>query len=320
MTLGLDTPCGLLDHQRHPQRHAWMEFHERMNKHTTLIALLGGQPQVVTFTLDLLLARGEKIDQVVILYPSSNARYHNAYLRLAQEFAGDRYMNQPCHLRKVTVNLGAAALDDVRSAGEVEAVRRALHELLAQLKDADHILHLSLSGGRRIMALIALSAAMQYLTPADRIWHIHTPEDFIEEAREGAIMHAPREAGVQLVSVPFVPWVAYFPGLAPLMARSQQELREAELGWLDEAEREQCRQVWEGLTARRRDVLRAFALGLTRQQVAARLVIEPSTVDTHRDAILNLCRRAWASHEGKFDIYFLRERFGPYLRGRRELY
>lgn len=291
-----------------------------LDKHTTLIALLGGQPQVVTFTLDLLLARGEKIDQVVILYPSSNPRYHEAYLRLAQEFAGDRYLNQPCHLRNVTVNLGGAALEDVRSPGEVEAVRRTLHELLAQLKDAEHTLHLSLTGGRRIMALIALSAAMQYLTPVDHIWHIHTPADLIEEARDGALMHAPREAGVHLVSVPFVPWVAYFPGLAPLLARSQQELREADLGWLDEPERERCRQVWEGLTKRRKEVLRAFALGLARQQVAAKLTIETSTVDTHRDAILKVCRQVWDSYEEEFNIYFLRERFGPYLRGLGELY
>jgi CRISPR-associated protein Csx14 len=220
----------------------------------------------------------------------------------------------------VTVNLGGVALDDIRSRDEVEAVRRTLHELLANLKDADHAIHLSLSGGRRIMALIALSAAMQYLTPADRIWHIHTPADFLAEARDGAILHAPPGAGVQLVNVPFVPWVAYFPGLAPLLARSPQELGEADLGWLEEADRERCRKVWEQLTTRRREVLRAFALGLTRQQAAARLVIEPSTIDTHRDAILDICRQVWHSHEGRFDIHFLRQRFGPYLRGLGELY
>lgn len=291
-----------------------------MSKHTTLIALLGGQPQVVTFTLDLLLARGEKIDQVVILYPDSNSRYRNAYLRLAGEFTGDLYKNEPCHLRNVTVKIGNTSLEDIREPGEVEAARRTLHELLATLKDQDHIVHLSLTGGRRIMALIALSAAMQYLTPADRIWHIYTPDDFIEEARGGRLMHTPPNAGVQLVNVPFVPWVSYFPGLAPLLARSSQELREADLGWLEEEERERCRQVWDQLTARRREVVHAFTMGLTRQQVAARLTIEPSTVDSHRDAILDLCRKTWVSYEGRFDIYFLRERFAPYLRGRGELY
>ncbi len=39
---------------------------------TTLIATLGGQPQVVTFALDLLLAQGEQIEQVYALYPTVN--------------------------------------------------------------------------------------------------------------------------------------------------------------------------------------------------------------------------------------------------------
>jgi CRISPR-associated protein Csx14 len=275
---------------------------------------------VVTFTLDLLLARGEKIDQVVIVYPDSNTRYHNAFLRLAGEFIGDLYRNQPCHLRSVTIKSGGVPLEDISQPGEVEAVRRTIHDLLSMLKDEEQIIHLSLTGGRRIMALIALSAAMQYLAPTDRVWHIYTPDDFIVEARDGAVMHAPAEAGVQLVNVPFVPWVAYFPGLAPLLARSSQELREADHGWLDDDERERCHRVWDQLTTRRREVLRAFAAGLTRQQVAVQLTIEASTVDSHRDEILTLCRQVWTSYEGRFDMHFLRDRFARYLRGLDQLY
>lgn len=291
-----------------------------MNLHSTLIAVLGGQPQVVTFTLDLLLARGQTIDQVVIVYPDSNIRYQNAYLRLAQEFAGDRYKNNPCHLRSAPIRIAGNSLEDIRHPAEVEAIRRTFHDLLAMLKDEDHIIHLSLTGGRRIMSMIALSAAMQHLTPADQIWHIYTPPEFIEEARDGKIMHAPAEVGIQLISVPFVPWVAYFPGLGSLLSRSTQQLREADLGWLSDDERDRCQRVWRQLTQRQRDVLRAFAVGLTRQQTAARLSIEVSTVDTHRDAILVLCRQVWNSFEGKLDMYFLRDRFGPFLRGINELY
>jgi CRISPR-associated protein Csx14 len=291
-----------------------------MNVHSTLVALLGGQPQVVTFTLDLLLARGEAIDQVVIVYPDSNPRYQNAYSRLAQEFAGDRYKNEPCHLRSVTIKIAGSSLEDIRRPAEVEAVRRTFHDLLATLKDDDNIIHLSLTGGRRIMSLIALSAAMQYLTPVDQIWHIFTPPEFIEEARDGKIMHAPVEVGIRLISVPFVPWVAYFPGLGSLLSRSTQQLREADLGWLSNEERDLCQKVWRQLTQRQRDVLRAFALGLTRQQAAAQLTVEVSTIDTHRDAILVLCRQLWDSYEGRFDMYFLRDRFGPFLRGINELY
>ncbi len=291
-----------------------------MSYHGTLVATLGGQPQVVTFVLDLLLARGEKIDQVIVIFPAANIRFQEAYKRLAAEFVGDFYANCACHLRGIPLQMGDTKLEDVRKRNEVEIARKIFHELLADLKDQGHTIHLGLSGGRRIMALIALTAAMQYLTPADRIWHIYTPDELAEEARGGALMHAPASAGLQLIEVPFVPWVAYFPGLAPLLKSSHKQIREADLGWLSEAERERCRQVWDHLTARRREVLHAFAMGLTRQQAAARLTIEPSTIDTHRDAILDLCRQVWISHEGKFDIYFLRERFGPYLRGIGELY
>ncbi len=291
-----------------------------MEDHTTLVATLGGQPQVVTFTLDLLRARRERIDQVIVVYPASSPRYREAYQRLAGEFFGDVYAGRPCHLRSVPVQIGSVALDDIRGRSEVEAVRKTFHELLSDLKDQNQTIHLSLTGGRRVMSLIGLAAAMQYLTPADRIWHIYTPADLRTEAEDGTIMHAPAGSGIQLIEVPFVPWAAYFPGLAPLLARSPQEIREAELGWLNETERGRCKLVWDQLTARRREVLRAFALGLTRQQVAVQLTIEPSTVDTHRDAILDLCRQVWISFDGKFDIYFLRERFAPYLKGIGELY
>ena len=170
------------------------------------------------------------------------------------------------------------------------------------------------------MALIALSAAMQYLTPMDRVWHIYTPSDLTEQARGGAIMHARPDAGIRLVPVPFVPWAAYFPGLAPLLSSSPQEMREAALTWLSEAERERCRQVWDSLTPRQRDALRAFANGMGRQQAAACLKVTVYTVDDHRDVILRRCREVWGEeHDGDFDLYFLRGRFWPFLRGLEEV-
>jgi len=299
-----------------------------MGDQTTLVATLGGQPQIVTFTLDLLLAQGETVDQVVVVYLASGQRYQEAYQRLAGEFIADRYANQTCHLRGEPVRDGASqalatsgqTLADVITPNEVEAVRRKVHQLLADLKDQGQRIHLSLSGGRRVMALIALSAAMQYLTPMDRVWHIYTPPDLTEQARGGAIMHARPDSGLRLVPVPFVPWAAYFPGLAPLLSSSPQEMREAALTWLSEAERERCRQVWDSLTPRQRDALRAFANGMGRQQAASCLKVTVYTVDDHRDVILRRCREIWGEeHDGDFDLYFLRGRFWPFLRGLEEV-
>ena len=295
-----------------------------MGDQTALVATLGGQPQIITFTIDLLLEQGEAVDQVIVVYLASGQRYQEAYQRLAGEFIADRYAGRTCHLRGEPVREGVhrapaslgQALADVITPGEVEAVRRKIHQLLADLKDQGYRIHLSLSGGRRVMALIALSAAMQYLTPMDRVWHIYTPPDLTEQAQEGAIMHARPDSGPRLVPVPFVPWAAYFPGLAPLLSSSPQEMREAALTWLNEDERERCRQVWDSLTPRQRDTLRTFANGMNRRQAASCLKVSAYTVDDHRDVILQRCREVWGEeYDGDFDLYFLRGRFWPYLRG-----
>ena len=291
-----------------------------MENSSTLLVLLGGQPQVVTFLLDLLLARGENIERVVVLYPASNPRYQAAFRKLAGEFVADQYQGRPCHLRSAPIRSGDVQLDDIRNAGEVEIVRREIHQLLGGFKAQGQRLHLGLSGGRRVMSLLLLSAAMQYLSPMDALWHIHTPPELSEKSRDGALMHAPPGLDVQLIPVPFVPWVAYFPGLAPLLSHSPQEMGEARLGWLDTTERARCAQVWNALTPRQCDTLRVFADGHPRKVVAAKLGISVGTVDDHRTAIVRECEQAWGFQEGlQFNAQFLRERFGPFLAGLKEV-
>lgn len=288
-----------------------------MENSSTLVALLGGQPQVITFLLDLLLARGEVIERVVVLYPASNLRYQAAFRTLAGEFVADQYQGRPCHLRSAPIRSGDLQLDDIRTPGEVEIVRREINQLLAGLKAQGRRLHLGLSGGRRVISLLLFSAAMQYLSPVDALWHIHTPPELAEKSRDGVLMHATPELQVQLIPVPFVPWVAYFPGLAPLLS---QEMGEARLGWLDNHERTRCAQVWNALTPRQRDTLRVFAEGHPRQVVATKLGISVGTVDDHRIAIVRECEQAWGFQEGlHFNAQFLRERFGPFLAGLKEV-
>jgi len=284
-----------------------------MDEVTTLIATLGGQPQVITFTLDLLLARGECIDQVLVIYLAGNPRYRAAFERLAGEFAGDRYAGRLCHLRQAPVTTGQTNLSDARSPMEVEAVRSAFNLHLARLKQAGQRVHLSLTGGRRIMALTGLAAAMQHLTPADRVWHLFTPPELTEEAREGRILHAPPGSGVALVEVPFVPWVAWIPGLRPLLDSSQEDLLNLAVGWLDTQERDRCHRVWEMLTSRQQDVLRLLADGLPQKQVAQRLGIQVSTVETHSKAIHRACLQIWDEPDQRFDGHFFRTRFKPFL-------
>lgn len=286
---------------------------------STLVVLMGGQPQVVTFLLDLLLDRGEHIDQVLVIYLAANPRYQAAFRKLAGEFTADHYRGRECHLRGAPIhNPGQAgqALNDIRDNREVEFARQEIQRLLAGLKAQGRQLHVGLSGGRRAMGFLLASAAMQYLTPLDCLWHIYTPPELAKQAEDGAIMHAPPDQEVVLLKVPFVPWVSYFPGLEGLLQQSAQQLGEARHYWLDHTERARCAQVWDALSRRQRDVLAAFAAGQTRQEVAANLSIAVATVDNHREAIVQECSKAWGLEQDvRFDAAFFRERFGPFLEG-----
>jgi len=287
-----------------------------MDPKTTLIATLGGQPQKVTFLLDLLLASGEKIDQVAVVYISSYQRTQNTIKLLEAEFSEGRYGEHACQLKRIPLRSGHSDLFDILTAEDVEAARQNIHQLLSRLKAENQCIHIGLSGGRRLISMIALAAAMQYLTPVDHLWHINVPADILEKSRDGKIMHLASESEVHLLPVPFVPWVSYFPGLADLMNRSPQEINETTRGWLDVKERDNCIRVWKALTHRQQEVLQAFASGLSRQEVAEKLGVAVTTVDSHRKSILSRCEVMWeAQSGGDFDTQFLQRYFGPFLVG-----
>ena len=281
---------------------------------TVLVATLGGQPQVVTFGLDLLLARGVPVDEVVVIH-LADPRYRQAYRRLAEAFPGDRYGDRTIHLRGVPILRQERALNDVCDTADADAVWRTVHELIATLKGRGLRLHLLLTGGRRLMALMAVSAALLHLEHGDRAWHLYTPANVVEAAYNGVLLHVPLDAGVQLIEVPLAPLGAYFPGLRPLLNISPAEAIAARTRWLDEVEQGRCRAVLARLSERQVAVLRAFAEGLASTEVADRLFITPKTVDTHKTAILAECRIAWnLPEDARLSYHWLREKFGRYWR------
>ncbi|HEY65171.1 MAG TPA: histidine kinase [Caldilineae bacterium] len=281
---------------------------------STLVATVGGQPQVVTFALDALLARGELIREVIILHLSADdPRLRRALFRLSAEFAGDQYAGRPCRYRAVPIRMQNRRLEDIRSEADADAAWRAIHDLIAGLKSmSDRPIHLCIAGGRRILALVALSAAMVHFGHQDQVWHIYTPPAFLERARDGAIMHARPEDGVRLVRVPMLPWGAQFPVLRELAQMRPGQLGELMAGLAED--RPRCERVWRELTERERDVLRAFAEGLSPQEVAERLVISLSTVNTHKTRILAVCREVWGLEpEVRLSYHFLREHFRHFM-------
>jgi CRISPR-associated protein Csx14 len=285
-----------------------------MQTHATLVAILGGRPQLVTFMLDKLLAHGEPIDQVVVLYLAYYPRSKVAYQRLVEAFTGDHYAGRPCRFRGVPIRAGKDNLLDIRTPQEAEIVRQNVHFLLGELKEQGHIIHLGLSGGRRLISFTALAAAMQYLTPADHIWHLNVTPELGDTDPEDALLHAPEDSEVYLLPVPFVPWAAYFPGLVPLLTPSREGLPDPIMPWLSSDDRACCVAAWRMLTIRQREVLEALAEGLPRKEIAQRLGISASTVDSHRNNILSQCSQVWFERQGKeVSLQYIKRCFASFI-------
>ena len=281
----------------------------------TLVVTIGGQAQVVTFALDWLLAQGETIQEVVVLYlQPKDPRTKKALRQITKEFSGNCYQGQPCRLRYVPIGQGKQKLSDIQTEADAEATWQTVYPILHALKAQQQTLHLCIAGGRRMMGLLTLSAAMLLCGHQDRVWHMYTPDEFLERAKNGAILHAQPEDGIHLIQVPVVPWGAYIPALRDLAQPSAQIIA-AQTAWLDETERNRCQTVDRRLTVRQRKVLYAFAAGHDPKTVAERLNITRTTVNNHKSIIFAECRNAWnLSKDHRLTYYFIRDKFGPYAR------
>lgn len=278
-----------------------------------MVATLGGQPQIITFALDFLLEQGENIQEVILLYlAAEGSRVNQALNQLLAEFADDRYAGRPCRLRPLPIRDGPQKLPDIQSEAQAQATLAMLQRLIASLKEERYLLHLVVSGGRRMMALLLMTVAQFHFDYRDKLWHIYTPDDFADQARDGAIMHAYPAAGVRLIQVPLVPLGEQFPPLRQLTQAYAHSPATFEPVRLSETERERCHSVLAALSQREREALQAFAAGLSIQDVADRMSISPETVNSYKKKILELTRNAWP--ERKIPTYYhLRELFGLYF-------
>jgi len=273
-----------------------------------LIATLGGQPQVVTLTLDLLHRRGERIDEVIAVFPGGNARYKAAHRRLREVFQQPPYRSWGIRYRARSIDApDGRPLQDIQNTVDADRAWLVLRTLIGEAKQQGHRLHISLSGGRRALALMTFSAAMLYCTPGDRLWHIYTPPSVLAKIKDGTQMHVAPEEGVRLLEVPFAPWGAYFPGVKAILGMRPQQVLAWQAQWPGEETAQRCALVWQRLTERQREVLRALIEQPTRKEAARALGVSLSTVDTHREVILRACRLAWPAEQ--VDLDFVRRAF-----------
>ena len=260
----------------------------------TLLATLGGQPQVVTFTLDLLLQRGIPIREVIVVHPASYGNLQDTIVHLSAEFPGDRYQRtgELIRFRRHVLEQYNTPIDDIVDDRSADGVLNAMDEIIRELKDQGRIIHFSITGGRRLMGFLSFSAALLNFDHMDRLWHIHTPEDVKKRVRNGACMHVEPDDNVRLIEVPFARLAQ--PVLTRLLSTDnartiitmQEQQAKAE-------QQRRVRELFEKVTPMQRKVLQLFIRGLTPQEVARELGISIKTVSSHTTVLLRESRNIW---------------------------
>lgn len=290
-----------------------------------LVVTLGGKPQIATFALDALLAMGVPVARVYVLHLSAaDPRVKAALDSLTNEFrthatyqrAGLTLESRPVRPVRNIASDGihpvlGSPIEQVDDAQAADAIWMTTQTLIAALKSEGCAVHLCLTGGPRLMALQALSAASLMLGGGDECWHVFTPLDVREEAGDGAVLHAP-DRGIRLVRVPLLPLGGLAPTLRSMAFAKPEDVIAAGERRLSAEHEKRCGRVWERLTPKQREVLRVFAKGATSHAEALKILsMSGSTLSTHISAILALVRDVWEEPSDlKLNHHHLRERFG----------
>lgn len=166
-----------------------------------LIATLGTKPQVVTSTLDLMLARHIMLSEVWVVYPESPD------LVEARQVLRDGFaQHEPyrsLRYRELALQGPERPVPDPDSEADVQEVFRGLYALIrrAKLEDPVRPIHLSIVGGRKVLGIFAVSAAQLLFGEDDRLWYTSANRSAAAQDQ----LHLAGQ-GVQLVPVPVLRW------------------------------------------------------------------------------------------------------------------
>jgi len=279
------------------------------------VATLGGEPQIVTFTLDLLLRRGIPIYEVIVVHPAASPRLESALERLNAEFIDDSYVcDGQCrtiHYRRHVLHHYNTIIDDIVDEDTANGTLDTIGELIRGLKQEGAIIHFSISGGRRLMAFLSFSAALLYFDTPDELLHLYTPEHVKLKNDHEKTMHVPPGIGQRLIDVPFARAVQ--PMLSSLLSRSTTAAIQNQREQIQQEELQRCEQVVRALTGKQVLVLRALAAGLHPNEAAEQLDIRPSTCSKHASHIYRECRNIWnVPDEVRVEYQFLQTKFRFY--------
>lgn len=240
----------------------------------TLIATLGSEPQVVTITLDRLLADGYAIDQVVVVYTAAEV-VQSAMAKLAGEFDGAVYPN--ITLKTVPITGARGAITDFRDAEDMHTLLTALYREVRDAKRAKRTVHLCVSGGRKVMGIAGMTVAQLLFDADDRVWHLMS-EGW--EPGSSKRMHVLPTDQVWLVPVPVLRWTDSAAMLAVLgeLDDPMDAIRRQETLTQSEMMRRRREFVEKTLTRAERQVVALACAGKDNTEIARQLHKSEATV------------------------------------------
>lgn len=251
-----------------------------------LIATLGTEAQVITATCDLLRARGERIERIVALHTSStNAPLVQAVERLRAQ------VDLPLEFVPILDSDGIP-LDDVKTGPAVEAAFRILYRQVWEAKRHGFKIHLSIAGGRKSLAVFGMSVAQMLFDEEDCLWYLYSGGEFLASKRQ----HPAPGDDVSLMRLPVILWSQVSPVFGQLQQVNDPFQALEQIRRLQFNEKiEQSRSFWMGaLTAAERRVVELLVReGLGDQEIAARLVNSPRTVEQHLRSAYSKAAAHW---------------------------
>lgn len=170
------------------------------NKHI-LVAMLSTAPQGVTRLLDWLLAEGYPIAETVVIHTVGEV-IQSAIERLDAEFAAGTYPT--IRYQRVEIVSDAAPVEDILSEEDAWALLRTVYRVLRDAKRKGQTIHLSITSGRKTMAVYSMVAAQLLFGENDCVWHLVSTGRWQDTV--GKTMHAQAGEKTVMVPVPVVRW------------------------------------------------------------------------------------------------------------------
>lgn len=175
-----------------------------------LIATLGRSPQVGTRTFDeLYFKRKIPLTQVVWIHSREDAPVMKESIGRVRHEVEHYYKHRCPGVRfdyEVIEGSSGNRPTDTRTSKDAEAVMFTLHKQLNFWKQRNYTVHLSISGGPKVLSAFGVAAAqLTFDSERDKCWHL-VAQDHVISRREMHVVPEVPEDEVHLIDVPVLRW------------------------------------------------------------------------------------------------------------------